>query len=101
MRTKQYRIKQRHLKIKKRQKMIKSVVHPKDYIELMPNNKHLNKVVRALDEMPGLLDKHDYGAITSGVSIKTNTRKGRASYRHKGSYGKANNYNKHDKKTIG
>ena len=100
MRDRSFRIKQRELKIKKRQRMIKSIAHPKDFVDLMPNNKHNNKIISALEDKAGLLDKHDYGAITSGVSIKTNNRKGRASYRHKGAYGKANNYSRHDERQI-
>lgn len=35
-----------------------------------------------------------------GTAIKTNTRKGHASHRHKGAYGKADNYNRHDQRQI-
>lgn len=100
MRDRSFRIEQRELKIKKRQRMIKSVAHPSDFVDLMPNNKHNNKIVSALGDKAGLLDKHDYGAITSGVSVKTNTRKGKASYKHKGAYGSANNYSRHDERQI-
>ena len=35
-----------------------------------------------------------------GTAVKTNTRKGHASYRHKGAYGPADNYSKHDKQQV-
>lgn len=43
-------------------------------------------------------EMNKYGS--SGKAIKTNTRKGHASYRHKGAYGSANNYSAHDQKQI-
>ena len=40
------------------------------------------------------------GYCGAGNPIKTNTRKGHSSYRHKGGYGPANNYSAHDKRQI-
>lgn len=48
----------------------------------------------------GLLSKHDYGAITLGIPVKTKTKKRSASYRHKGSYGPSHRYSLHDQKQI-
>lgn len=41
---------------------------------------------------------NEYGG--AGRSIKTNTRKSHASYRHKGGYGPANKYSAHDQRQI-
>lgn len=36
----------------------------------------------------------------AGCALKTKTRKGHASYRHKGAYGPAKRYSRHDKRQI-
>ena len=36
----------------------------------------------------------------AGKAVKTNRRKGHTSYRHKGAYGPANNYSRHDKQQV-
>lgn len=36
----------------------------------------------------------------AGTAVKTNTRKGHASYRHKGAYGPGDNYKRHDKQQV-
>lgn len=43
-------------------------------------------------------EMNKYGS--GGTAIKTNTRKGHASYRHNGAYGSANNYSAHDQRQI-
>lgn len=59
-------------------------------------------IIEAVDEehKDGYLAKGHNGYLSLGHKKKTNTRKGHASYRHKGAYGKADNYTKHDKKQI-
>lgn len=55
-----------------------------------------------IEESDGYLKNNNlmnkYGS--GGTSTKTNTRKGHASYRHKGMYGKANNYSAHDQRQL-
>lgn len=48
----------------------------------------------------GYLAKGHSGCLSLGKNTKTNTRKGHASYRHKGAYGEANKYTKHDQQQI-
>lgn len=36
----------------------------------------------------------------AGRAVKTNRRKGHTTYRHKGAYGPANNYSRHDKQQV-
>ena len=72
--------------INKRKEKIKYLSYLKNAEEIeegyLKNNNIMNK----------------YGS--AGTAIKTNTRKGHASYRHKGAYGKANNYSAHDQRQI-
>lgn len=50
---------------------------------------------------PGTLAKgHNGYCGKAGTAVKTNTRKRHASYRHKGAYGPANNYSRHDKQQV-
>jgi hypothetical protein len=69
--------------INKRKEKIKYLSYSEEIEEgYLKNNNIMNK----------------YGS--GGTSTKTNTRKGHASYRHKGAYGKANNYSAHDQRQI-
>lgn len=59
------------------------------------------KTVEDDDFVPGKIHKGHYGYLGSGgTNVKTNTRKGHASYRHKGAYGKADNYKRHDYQQV-
>lgn len=101
-RDKNYRIGVRKKKIKQRSRKIKnSRIGIENGHIITPDNKHEEKIKSAINCIkPGLLAKGDYGAITKGVSVKTKTKKGHSSYRHKGGYGKSLNYSKHDKNQI-
>ena len=49
----------------------------------------------------GILAEGHNGLLgRGGTAVKTNTRKGHASYRHKGAYGPADNYSRHDKQQV-
>ena len=54
----------------------------------------------AIQQLPGILAKHDYGMITRGVSKKTKIKNGQASYRHKGAYGPEKVYTRHDQREM-
>ena len=80
MRTKEFRIEKRKVKIKARQKL---AVH-----------------AAVSGVKSGLFAKHDYGAVTCGKPVKTKTRKRKASYRHSGGYGAAKCYSAHDQREL-
>lgn len=89
-------------KIKKRKQMVKnSCPNWAFLIKQTIETKRKYKFDEAIfGNKEGLLSKEGYGFINGGSSVKTNTRKGHAGYRHKGDYGKANNYKKHDQQQI-
>lgn len=105
-----YLRKQRRRKIKQRKEMIKNTEN--DFFKekyVVPyledpeekNHKtdlHLDSVYGDKD---GYLSKSHHGMLgMGGTAKKTNSRKGHASYRHKGTYGKADEYSPHDLKQI-
>lgn len=91
MRTKEFRIEKRKVKIKERQKLAMQIAHHGNAV--LPQNKHREKVDAAVSgAKPGLFAKHDYGVVTYGKPVKTKTRKRKASYRHSGGYGAAKRY---------
>lgn len=100
MRTISYRREMRKKKIEKRQNLIKAICydsfgHPELAFQ------YGSKIYNAIhNSKSGLLAKHDYGAITYGCPVKTNTKKAKASHRHMGAYGVAKNYKHHDKLQI-
>lgn len=88
-RTRQYRIDVKNKKIRKRKRDIGN------YGSVVYNEK-LKSAFSGQKE--GLFSKCHYGALGSG--IKTKTKNAYASYRHKGGYGKACVYSKHDNVQI-
>lgn len=79
-------------KIKKRRRLIKDQKYSGWY---------LGKWIDELEFKSGILAKGHNGLLgRGGTAVKTNTRKGHASYRHKGAYGPADNYSKHDKQQV-
>ena len=97
-RTRAYRRNARKRKIKQRKQKIKDV---RRFYDVIYENGYIHgcKIQSAVfGNKEGLLSKGYYGAITSGV--KSKTKNARASYRHKGGYGKAVVYSRHDKKQI-
>lgn len=99
MRTREFRIEKRSVKIKGRQKMAVRVAHRGNIA--LPQNKHNEKLDAAISgEKAGVFAKHDYGAVTYGKPVKTKTRKRKASYRHSGGYGAAKNYSAHDRREL-
>lgn len=98
-RTRDYHIRMRKKKIRERKNKIRNLCRfYSDEYENICSNK---KIQRALSgETGGLLAKHDYGAITGGVPVKTKTKKASATYRHKCGYGPAKRYSRHDKVQI-
>jgi hypothetical protein len=109
-RDRAYLRKQRRRKIKQRKEMIKNTENDffkehyvVPYMEDSENKNH--KTDLHLDSVygdkDGYLSKSHHGMLgMGGRARKTNTRKGHASYRHKGSYGKADEYSPHDQKQI-
>ena len=96
MRTREYRRIVRKKKIISRKRMINNLASI--YTDEKYANSYMNKIYRAVyEDKGGLLSKHDYGAITSGCPIKTKAKNRYQTHRHKGSYGKAKQYSKHDK----
>lgn len=87
-RTRTYRIRMREEKIRRRKEMICT----------LPSFKNAKIMDAVYSGHGGLLDKGHYGAF--GGNQKTKTRKAYASYRHKGGYGKAKVYSRHDKVQI-
>lgn len=99
MRTKEFRIEKRKVKIKARQKLAIQIAHHGNTV--LPQNKHREKVDAAVSGVkPGLFAKRDYGAVTYGKPVKTKTRKRKASYRHSGGYGAAKCYSAHDQREL-
>lgn len=99
MRTREFRIAKRKMKIKERQKMAVQIAHHGNIA--LPQNKHREKVDAAVSgAKPGLFAKHDYGVVTYGKPVKTKTRKQKASYRHSGGYGAAKCYSAHDQREL-
>lgn len=99
MRTKEFRIEKRKVKIKARQKLAVQIARHGNVA--LPQNKHREKVDAAVSGVkPGLFAKHDYGAVTYGKPVKTKTRKRKASYRHSGGYGPAKRYSAHDQREL-
>lgn len=99
MRSREYRRIVRKKKIKSRKRMISNLAPI--YIASKDANLYMRKIHRAVyEDTGGLLAKHDYGAITSGCPTKTKAKKQYQTHRHKGSYGKAKHYSRHDKVQI-
>lgn len=99
MRTKEFRIEKRKVKIRARQKLAIQIAHHGNTV--LPQNKHREKVDAAVSGVkPGLFTKHDYGVVTYGKPVKTKTRKRKASYRHSGGYGAAKCYSAHDQREL-
>lgn len=99
MRTREFRIAKRKMKIKERQKLAVQIAHYGNAV--LPQNKHLEKLDAAVSgAKPGLFAKHDYGVVTYGKPVKTKTRKRKASYRHSGGYGPAKCYSAHDQREL-
>lgn len=94
MRTKEYCRNIRIIKIIKRKNKIRQNLH-RNF-----NPHHLkNKDIEILyGDKSGYLNKNHYGWLTNG--IKTKTKNKYASYRHKGGYGKAILYSRHDRRQI-
>lgn len=99
MRTKEFRIEKRKVKIKARQKLAVQIAHHGN--TMLPQNKHREKMDAAVSGVKsGLFAKHDYGVVTYGKPVKTKTRKRKASYRHSGGYGAAKCYSAHDQREL-
>ena len=59
------------------------------------------KTLEDPDFKEGTLHKGHNGHLgMGGKAVKTNTRKGHSTYRHKGAYGPADNYSRHDKQQV-
>lgn len=88
----------RKRKIKQRMQKIKDI--RKFYDEALETSYiHGRKIYNAVfGENSGFLNKEYYGAIRNGN--KTKTKNACASYRHKGAYGKAIKYSRHDASKI-
>ena len=87
-RSRNYRIAAKERKINRRKELIRSVSSFRN-----------EKIEYALSgEKDGLLSKCHYGAL--GGNRKTKTKNAYASYRHKGGYGKAVLYSRHDMAQI-
>lgn len=88
-RTKEYRISMRKNKIRNRKEKI---------LKFGSGIHCAGKINKIIDENPGYLNKCHYGGFRG--SLKTKTKNSYASYRHKGGYGKAVLYSRHDKTQI-
>lgn len=96
-RTRSYRIRVRKRKIKKRKDTIKSLsCYALKYSCDCRHCQRLRDAIRG--ERSGYLADGYYGYI--GGTTKTKTKNAYASYRHKGGYGKAILYSRHDKVQI-
>lgn len=85
-----YLRKQRWRKIQNRIKVIKQLHPTWSYVPALNENTPVGKFA-----------KGHYGFLGhGGTNTKTNTRKGHASYRHKGAYGRAVQYKPHDKRQV-
>ena len=93
-RSKEYRREMQKIKIKqRRQKILQSVSYNFNCYQLRNKDEGM-----LYGEKSGYLNKHHYGWLTNGIKTKTKNRY--ASYRHKGGYGKAVLYSRHDKRQI-
>ena len=88
-----YTHKVRRNKIKRRRQMIWRLWSPHYIYSSLKKSKFHDAVY---GRRGGLLAKDDYGYIRGQLPVKTNSRKGHASYRHKGAYGRADNYRRSD-----
>ena len=96
-RTRSYRIRVIKRKIKKRQDTIKSLSCYA--LKYSCDCRHCQRLRDAISgERSGYLANGYYGYI--GGTTKTKTKNAYASYRHKGGYGKAILYSRHDKVQI-
>lgn len=87
-----YYRKQRIKSIKKRRRLIKNQKYDGTYY---------GKWIDEPEFKSGILSKGHNGWLgRAGTAEKTNTRKGHASYRHKGAYGPGDNYKRHDKQQV-
>ena len=83
---------QRLKSIKKRRRLIKGQKY---------SGRYLGEWIDEPEFKSGILAKGHNGLLgRGGTAVKTNTRKGHASYRHKGAYGPADNYSRHDKQQV-
>lgn len=83
---------QRLRSIEKRRRLIKNQKYSGAY---------LGEWINEPEFKSGILSKGHNGWLgRGGTAVKTNTRKGHASYRHKGAYGPVNNYSRHDKQQV-
>lgn len=91
-RNRGYLREQRLKSIKKRRRLIKGQKY---------SGRYLGEWIDEPEFKSGVLAKGHNGLLgRGGTAVKTNTRKGHASYRHKGAYGPADNYSKHDKQQV-
>lgn len=91
-RNRGYLREQRLKSIKKRRRLIKGQKY---------SGRYLGEWIDEPEFKSGILAKGHNGLLgRGGTAVKTNTRKGHASYRHKGAYGPADNYSKHDKQQV-
>ena len=87
-----YYRKQRIKSIKKRRRLIKDQKYTGSYC---------GECIDEPEFESGTLAKGHNGWLgNGGKAEKTNTRKGHASYRHKGAYGPGDNYKRHDKQQV-
>lgn len=56
--------------------------------------------MKDIEQHKGHLANGNNGYLSDGTHVKANIRKGYASYRHKGVYGAANNYKRHDQQQV-
>ena len=83
---------QRLRSIEKRRRLIKNQKY---------SGRYLGEWIDEPEFKSGILSKGHNGLLgRGGTAVKTNTRKGHASYRHKGAYGPTNNYSRHDKQQV-
>ena len=98
MRTRDYRRNVRKKAINKTKQKILNCAwwSPEQTADRNPNN----RLVEALyGKKSGLFSKHDYSAIGGYSAMKTKTKNMRTHpHRHKGSFGPAIYYNRHDRK---
>ena len=109
-RDRAYLRKQRRRKINQRKEMIKNTendffkeYYVVPYMEDSENKNHKTDLhlESVYGDKDGYLSKSHHGMLgMGGTTKKTNSRKGHASYRHKGTYGKADQYTTHDQRQI-
>lgn len=84
-----------------RKQRLRNIERRKNLISEHEAVHYLNKTLEDPDFKVGTLHKGHNGHLgMGGRAVKTNTRKGHSTYRHKGAYGPANNYKKHDRRQI-